>query len=502
MVSEIMSGMVLGVEGELIKVQMDISPGLPVFNMIGYLSNEVKEAKERVRTALKNCGYVIPPRRIAVNLAPADIRKFGTFFDLAIATAFLISMGIGDFPDLSDTIFLGELSLDGSLCPLPGVLPILMRAREMGYRRCLVPADNGEEASLVEGMEVLGLDHLVQVEEFLEGVIPERTFCLPPPGDTVNPGPDFAEIKGQKDGRRALEIAAAGFHNVFLTGPPGMGKSLLASGMPGIMPDMTMEEKIETTMIYSAKGLLKDGFSLIRNRPFRSPSHSVTQAGLLGGGLIPKPGEISLAHHGVLFLDELPEYPRNLIEMLRLPLENHSINLARQERSLTFPADFIMISAANPCPCGFYPDRDKCNCTDRQIQRYQSRVSGPIMDRMDLFVHCEEVGYDLLVDSGKAESSAAIRKRVEEALERQKARFGKNTGYYNGRMSPSQIQKYCRLDSQGKSMMKKVYNTLRLTGRAYYKVLKVARTIADLDGSESIREDHLVEAVHYRNVKV
>ncbi len=504
MVTEVMSGMVIGVEGQLVKVQTDVSDGLPVFTMIGYLSNEVKEAKDRVRTALKNCGYSIPPQRISVNLAPGDTRKYGTWFDLAIAVSVLLSLGYMDPTAAEGFLFLGELSLDGRLSPLSGVLPIVMEACERGYRYFIVPLENAAEAALIEGTVVYGFSGLEEVCDFLLGADVEAVEGYQPdPGKKEEKNPvDFADIHGQTTAKRALEIAAAGFHNVFLTGPPGMGKSMLASAMPGIMPEMTMQERIETTMIHSVKGLLKEGFSLIEQRPFRAPSLGITMAGMFGGGNNPTPGEVSLAHHGVLFLDEFVEHPRSITENLRTVLENHSINLVRQERSITFPADFLLIAASNPCPCGFYPDRNRCHCMEYQIRNYQGRLSGPILDRMDLFVRCDEVPYALLVKEEKEESSMSVQKRVETARAMQKDRQNSDTSYYNGRMSSADTGKYCALTQTCQRMMEEAFDRLHLTGRSYYKLLKTARTIADLEESSIIREEHLIEAIRYRQVPV
>ena len=505
-VTEVMSGMVVGVEGQLVKIQTDISDGLPVFTMIGHLSNEVREARDRVRTALKNCGCLLPARRISVNLAPGDTRKYGTWFDLAIAVSLLTAMGHLPLAATARYFFLGELSLDGRMTPSSGILPIVREAVLQGHRRFIVPEGNGEEAALIEDAIVYAFSNLQEVIEFLTGAKRDPVAGIPEDGqDGQRSGKldtDFRDIHGQAMARRAMEIAAAGFHNVFLTGPPGMGKSMLAAALPGILPEMTLEERIETSMIYSVKGLLKDGFALIKQRPFRAPSLGVSQAGMFGGGAVPSPGEVSLAHHGVLFIDEFNEHSRSMTEMLRIPLENHAINLVRHERTLTFPADFLLVAAANPCPCGYYPDRTRCRCMEYQIQNYQSRLSGPIMDRMDIFVRCDEVSFFDLTGRGEEESSASIRRRVEVARAMQMERRSSETSYYNGRMTTSDVQRFCRLTKAGSRMMEEAFVRLRLTGRSYYKLLKTARTIADLDQSGDIKDDHLMEAICYRQIQI
>ncbi len=534
MVAEVMSGMIQGIEGILIKIQTDISDGLPVFYMVGYLSNEVKEAKERVRTAMKNAGFILPPKRISINLAPADIRKTGTCFDLAIAVSLMEAAGIVKKKLTPGIVFLGELALDGTLSPVEGVLSIVREAITQGYGYCMVPVDNYYEASLLEGIEIICVRNLWDVRNYLNGqtLLDENGEILSHVGqsehlqaslaqlassqDNITSNPDqagdygdwsrpqidFSDVRGQKDAKRAMEIAAAGFHNLMLDGPPGVGKTMLASCLPGIMPEMTREECIETTMIYSVKGLMKKGFRLMDRRPFRAVSSAATPAGLFGGGMIPKPGEISLAHHGVLFLDELPEFGREMIERFRLPLESHYIDIVRKERSLYFPADFLLVAAANPCPCGYYPDRSRCNCSNRQIIRYHNRLSAPILDRIDLFVRCEEVPFQVLSGHKKEESSAQIRTRVLRAWNCQKERFGQGSIVFNGRMTRQQIQDYCALDDQSYRFLEKVFDKFHLSGRSYYRLLKVARTIADLEGSEKILLDHLEEAVHFREILV
>ncbi len=508
MVAEVMSGMVQGVQGEVITVQVDISDGLPVFCMIGHLSPEVKEARERVRTALKNTGFRLPPRRISVNLAPADLKKSGTCFDLAIAAGVFAAMGLLLPERIRGLFFLGELALDGSVSPLTGVLPILAAARRAGFTRCIVPAGNMEEALLLEGMECLGFWYLKEVFRFLSGE--EATFLterdIPGTrreGDAVPEAlPDLAQVRGQQMAKRALEIAVSGYHNLFLDGPPGAGKSMLASCVPGIMPKMSREEMIETTMLYSVKGLLKDGLGLVERRPFRAPSLSVTMAGMFGGGSVPGPGEISLAHHGVLFLDEFSEFRRELIEMFRVPLEEHQITQIRGGRSVVFPADFMLIAAANPCPCGYYPDRRYCRCSPGKIADYQNRLSGPILDRLDLFVRCDPVSYAMISgeEQEPGEPSEKVRERICRVWELQGERFRGSGIRFNGRMRQREVEKYCVLDKDSEKLLRQVFDSMRLTGRSYYRILKVGRTIADMEQSSSIREEHVREALMYRRM--
>lgn len=548
MVAEVFSAMIQGIEGQIVKIQVDISNGLPNFNMIGYLSNEVKESKERVRTALNNIGIFLPPKRISVNFAPADFRKCGTSFDIGVAAAILLAMNLIPENYIADTLFIGELSLNGQICPISGVLPIVVVAEKKGMKRCIVAQENVAEATFVEQMEVVGCGNLEELFSYLKhgyimdansGEISENLGKISGDSEKVlkhgksstvqevkkSQGilegtqgrkravlvkdilentkkdresiTDFSEVKGQVMAKRAMEIAAAGYHNLMLGGPPGVGKSMLASCISGIMPQMTNEEMIDTTIIYSAKGLLKDSFSLINKRPFRNPSLAVTQAGMFGGGTTPQPGEISLAHHGILFLDEFPEYKREIIEMLRVPLEKHEISIVRKEQTLTFPADFLLTVCANSCPCGYYP-LERCHCTYRQIIKYQSKISGPILDRIDLFVRCEEVGYDTLTSDSKEESSADIRKRVTKAWEIQKKRFVQSTTLFNGRMSKNEVEIYCKLDEEGQQLMKEAFSVFQLTGRSYFKILKVARTIADLEGSDDIKSRHIEEALYFR----
>lgn len=494
--------MTSGIRGELITVQADISPGLPVFYMIGYLAGEVREAKERVRTALKNSGFYLPAKRISVNLAPADVRKYGTFFDLPIAVALLLALEKIPPSYAQDTLILGELALDGSLHSVSGVLPVVKEACEQGITRCIVPRKNVAEAALIQDMEVYGFDHLLQVIDYLIKGYSDQIDTSE--GGNLMPRevsyPDFRTVKGQKMARRAIEIAAAGYHNLMMEGPPGIGKTMLASCVPGIMPELAVEEQIEVSMIYSVRGLLKEDFKLMENRPFRAPSHTITQAGFYGGGKFPKPGEISLAHKGVLFLDELPEYHREMIDMLRVPLESHKIAIMRNQENVEFPADFLLIAAANPCPCGYYPDRNLCHCSGHQIKRYREKISGPILDRIDLFTSCENLPFETIISEEESEPSSAILRRVSDAWQRQRERFQGRGYLYNGRMSDQDTAAFLTLDGQRMDMMQAAYKSFHMSPRSYFRVLKTARTIADIEGSSEIGINHLEEALLYRRV--
>ena len=491
----------LGMEGVLIHVECDSSNGLPEMFMVGYLGAEVREAKDRVRTAMKNTGFQMPPRRITVNLAPADIRKEGTSFDLAIAAAMLNSAELVDLNDrLAETVFLGELGLDGRLVPINGILTMVGAAKELGFRTCVVPAENAAEGALVEGIRVIGLESLEQLPLLAEGHLaaaPCRVRELLQE-EAAREQVDFSEVNGQKTMRRAAEIAAAGRHNLLMIGSPGSGKTMVARRIPTILPRLSLEEALEVSRIYSVCGLLSQEKPLILTRPFRSPHHTVSSFALVGGGRVPKPGEISLADHGVLFLDELPEFQKTALEALRQPLEDREVSIARVQGSFRFPADVMLVAAMNPCRCGYYPDRNRCHCSDAEVNNYLKRISRPLLDRMDLCVEAPPVGYIDLVRKGQNESSADIRERVEAARSRQAARFQGTKILFNSRMSGREVKQYCRVSREQEAFLKKVFEQKGLSARAYHRILKVARTIADLRDAEELSLSDLAEAVSFR----
>lgn len=494
---------VLGIQAFLVEVEVDVASGLPSFTVVGLPDNIVRESKERVKSALLNCGYPFPMDRVTVNLAPAHVRKEGAAFDLPIAIGVLAASGFLDPTAVARPILVGELSLDGRVKAVAGCLPMAMRARELRREMMIVPVDNAPEAAIVDGTEVFPVRHLAEVVEHFRSARP-LTRLNTPRADLFSiiedNSLDLADVKGQEHAKRALEVAAAGSHNLLLIGPPGSGKTMLAQRLPTILPPLSLEESLETSQIYSVAGLLRDQ-PLLARRPFRHPHHTISDAGLIGGGHVPRPGEVSLAHHGVLFLDEFPEFRRNILDLLRQPLEDGHVTIARAAMTLTYPARFTLVAAMNPCPCGFAGDtRKPCRCSSVEIQRYRSRISGPILDRIDLHVDVPAVSVEDLQGTIRCESSQDVRQRVMAARERQRARFRRTGLHANAAMGPKEVERYCTLDSQGKRLLQEALATLHLSARAYHRILKVARTIADLEGSETIAHHHLLEAVQYRTL--
>ena len=504
MYSEVFSVTMAGLEAIIVNVETDAGDGLPYFEMSGYLASQVRESKDRVRVAIKNSGIELRPERIVVNISPADVRKAGTGFDLPIAVGILAANGIIDSSNLKNTVVLGELSLDGKVNGVKGVMPSVMAAVERGFTSCIIPACNSNEGSMIDGINVYGVESLRQLIDFLNGNTDMQALTYQGIAVSEHNGYqiDFADIKGQMAAKRASMIAAAGMHNILYVGPPGSGKTMMAKRMPTIMPALESDEIMELTKIYSVAGCLNDGI-LMNERPFRAPHHSVTRAGLLGGGSVPRPGEITLATKGVLFLDELTEFPQAILESLRQPLEDRKIRIVRAAAEYIYPADFMLVAAMNPCKCGYYPDRTRCFCTEHDILRYMGRISQPIWDRFDLNVKVNKVEFSMLSqdeeDNDSQMTSEQMRSFIGRARDIQKDRFKNDNIHFNSQMSSRQVKKYCGLGNREKDIMEKAYCTFNMTARGYEKVLKTARTIADMEGEENIAVSHLSEAISYRN---
>ena len=502
MISSVNTMSVSGIRGSMVRTECYITNGLPAFDIVGLPDAAVKEARERVRAAAKNSGLPFPTSRITVNLAPAGQKKTGTHFDLPILLAVLAACGSIRRPS-SGSAFLGEVSLDGFVRPVTGVLSMALAAKKAGIKTIFVPAENAPEATLARGPAIIPMRTVKELAACLNGEITLEEEPIWVPAKRQRELLDFKDVLGQEQVKRALEVAAAGGHNVLLIGPPGSGKSMLSKRLPSILPDMSWEESLEVTQLYSVMGMLSAEDPLVRQRPFRSPHHTISNAGLTGGGTNPKPGEISLSHKGVLFLDELPEFRKDTLDLMRQPLEDAKVTISRVAASVTYPAEFMLVCAMNPCKCGWYGDQSgRCTCSQSAVQNYRSRISGPLLDRIDIIVEVPGVKFEDLRARAEAEPSSAVKQRVDGARNLQNRRFGEHSGMCNARMGPDELRRYCALDNRSAELMRRAFDALGLTARSYDRILRVARTIADIAGSEYIQYQHIAEAIRYRRINL